>query len=132
MPLKDEETKELLISMTLSEFTEHFESFATFIEEAWEQKDLEILLAIIFDCEDFIHINGHQFKCYSQTAKEWKDEYRKNREKRREIANGTCEWCGRKKGTHCHHLIRRGRLVLYNDIRLLRILCSKCHQLFHS
>jgi hypothetical protein len=29
-------------------------------------------------------------------------------------------------------LAKRGRLVLYNDVRLLRILCADCHRLFHS
>ena len=118
--------------MNLQEFTEHFESFVIFIQEAWEQKDLEILKAIVSDCDDFIHSHGHQFKCYSQTVKEWKETYRKNREERKEIVKGICEWCGRKKGTNCHHLAKRGRLVLYNDVRLLRILCADCHRLFHS
>ena len=49
--------------MNLQEFTEHFEAFITYIEEAWEQKDLEILKAIVSDCEDFINAHGYQFKC---------------------------------------------------------------------
>lgn len=117
--------------MELQEFSEHFESFVTFTEEAWEQKDLEMLNAMIADLEDFTHAYGHQFKCYSMNSKDWKELYRKNREKRREIADGTCEWCGVRSGVHCHHLIKRGRLNLYNDVRLLRVLCPECHNLFH-
>ncbi len=117
--------------MNLADFIENFEAFITYIEEAWEQKDLEILKAIVSDCEDFINAHGYQFKCYSLTAKKWKEEYRKNREKRKKIADEKCEWCGRKKGTNCHHLAKRGRLILYNDVRLLRILCINCHRLFH-
>ena len=118
--------------MNLQEFTEHFEAFITYIEEAWEQKDLEILKAIVSDCEDFINAHGYQFKCYSMDSKSWKELYKKNREKRKKIADGMCEFCGRKKDVHCHHLIKRGKLNLYNDIRLLRMLCANCHRLFHS
>ena len=115
--------------MTLSEFIEHFEAFVVFIEEAWEQKDLEILKAIISDCEDFINAHGHQFKCYSMDSKSWKEEYKKNREKRKKLADGMCEFCGRAKGNVIHHLCHRGKLSLYNDVRLLRLVCAKCHQL---
>ncbi len=114
--------------MTLSEFIEHFEAFVVYIEEAWEQKDLEILKAIVSDCEDFINAHGHQFKCYSMDSKSWKEEYCKNKDERKKMALDRCEWCGRK-GTQCHHLVKRGRLSLYNDVRLLRLVCAKCHQL---
>ena len=115
--------------MNLEDFTEHFEAFVTFIEEAWEQKDLEILKAIVSDCEDFINAHGYQFKCYSMDSKSWKELYKKNREKRKKIADGTCEWCKKSKGTATHHLCHRGKLSLYNDIRLLRLVCIKCHRL---
>ena len=117
--------------MNLQEFIEHFEAFVTFIEEAWEQKDLEILKAIISDCKDFIHTKGHQFKCYSADSKTWQKLFDRNRQTRAELSKGMCEWCGEKKGVHCHHLAKRGRLVLYNDVRLLTILCADCHRLFH-
>ena len=48
--------------MNLEDFTEHFEAFITYIEEAWEQKDLEILKDIVYDCEDFIHSYGDKLK----------------------------------------------------------------------
>ena len=115
--------------MTLQEFIEQFKAFVVFIEEAWEQKDLEILKAIVSDCEDFIHAYGYQFKRYSLDSKSWKEEYKKNQEKRKKIADGKCEWCGKAKGTVTHHLCHRGKLSLYNDVRLLRFLCVKCHRL---
>lgn len=117
--------------MELQEFSEHFESFVTYAEEAWNQKDLEMLNAMISDLENFVHAYAHQFKCYSMNSKDWKELYRKNREKRREIADGICEWCNSRQGRHCHHLIKRGRLSIYNDVRLLRVLCPECHSLFH-
>jgi len=117
--------------MNLQDFIENFEAFIIFIEEAWKQKDLEILKAVVSDCKDFVHANGHQFKCYSIDSKNWKKLFERNRQIRANLSNGMCEWCGKKKGTNCHHLIKRGRLVLYNDVRLLRILCADCHQLFH-
>lgn len=115
--------------MNLEEFTEHFEAFITYIEEAWEQKDLEILKAMVSDCEGFINIYGNQFKCYSMDSKNWKELYKKNREKRKKIAEGTCEWCTKAKGTATHHLCHRGKLSLYNDVRLLRLVCVKCHRM---
>ncbi len=115
--------------MNLADFIEHFEAFITYVEEAWEQKDLEILKAIVSDCEDFINAHGYQFKCYSMDSKSWKELYKKNREKRKEIADGICEWCAKAKGTATHHLCHRGKLSLYNDVRLLRLVCVKCHRL---
>ena len=115
--------------MTLQEFIEQFKAFVVFIEEAWEQKDLEILKAIVSDCEDFIHAYGYQFKRYSLDSKSWREEYKKNQEKRKKMADGKCEWCGKAKGTATHHLCHRGKLSLYNDVRLLRLLCTKCHRL---
>lgn len=115
--------------MNFPDFVENFESFVTFINEAWAQKDLEILQAVISDCEDFLHANGYQFKCYSMDSKRWKELYKKNREERRRMAKGICEFCGKAKGTATHHLCHRGKLTLYNDVRLLRLLCTDCHRL---